>query len=113
MVKKLLSGSLDGTVRIWNPRTKSRGSLLHNVWGSIFGHQKTTLKAHKDHVLSVALSPDESMIASGSSDNTVRLWDARKRKLIATLGEINIDPSSEKFQIEEYNNTKGKHRCYT
>jgi len=86
--KRLVSGSLDGTVRFWDPKTKAQDSILHKLWRLIFGNHNTTIKAHKDHVLSVALSPDESMLASGSSDNTVRLWDVRKHKLIATLGDI-------------------------
>ena len=97
--RKIVSGSLDGTVRYWNPRTKARDSFFHNLWGSFFGHHKTTLKGHKNHVLSVALSPDESMLASGSSDHTVRLWDVRKRKLIATLGEIEVDADTVNTEI--------------
>jgi WD40 repeat protein len=36
-------------------------------------------------VKSVAFSPDGSQIVSGSSDNTVRLWDAQTGKEIAEL----------------------------
>jgi len=34
------------------------------------------LTGHTDHVNSVAFSPDSNRIVSGSSDKTVRIWDA-------------------------------------
>ena len=40
------------------------------------GTQVHTLKGHTDSVNSVAFSPDGGTIASGSRDNTIRLWDA-------------------------------------
>ncbi|MDJ0617526.1 MAG: serine/threonine-protein kinase [Calothrix sp. MO_192.B10] len=45
-----------------------------------------TLKGHASMVHCVAISPDGQIFASGSSDNTVKLWQLRNRKLLRKLG---------------------------
>jgi WD40 repeat protein len=44
-----------------------------------------TLEGHSDSVHSVAFSHDSTRLASASSDNTVKIWDASSRKCLQTL----------------------------
>jgi hypothetical protein len=44
-----------------------------------------TLDGHSGLVNAVAFSPDGKTLASGSSDNLLKLWDVASRKLLATL----------------------------
>jgi len=67
---RIVSGSIDNTVRIWDA---SNGGCLH------------TLEGHSDSVNSVVFSPDGTRVASGSNDNTVRIWDAGNGGCLHTL----------------------------
>ncbi len=49
-----------------------------------FGHIRT-LKGHKDAARSVAFSPDGKLIASGSYDKTIRLWNVSTGQCLRTL----------------------------
>ena len=61
----LVSGGDDGMLCVWDT------SSLH-VNGEIVLIRSH--KAHNDDLLCLAVAPDSKLIASGSADNTVRLW---------------------------------------
>jgi WD40 repeat protein len=57
---RVVSGSRDETVRVWNVTT---------------GGVEAELKGHKHWVTAVAFSQDGSQVVSGSRDKTVRIWN--------------------------------------
>jgi len=58
--KRIVSGSLDNTVKVWDAQT---------------GQETLTLSGHSSYVLSVSFSPDGKRIVSGSGDKTVKVCD--------------------------------------
>ncbi len=59
-----------GTVKLWKAQDLS---LVKNYAG------------HEKSVKSVRLSPDEKLIASGSFDKTIKVWDRESGKLLHTI----------------------------
>src|SRR5262245_24074898 len=58
--QRIVSGSRDKTVRLWQTAT---------------GKRLRTFQGHNEEVGSVAFSPDRRWIASASRDKTIKLWD--------------------------------------
>jgi WD40 repeat protein len=67
---RLLSGSGDGTLRVWDARS---------------GRALLTLEGHESGVLACAWSPDGARLLSGSFDNTLRVWDAVSGRTLFSL----------------------------
>ena len=68
--KRLATGSLDKTAKVWDAET---------------GKEVLTLSGHSDWVKSVAWSPDAKRLATGSDDRTAEVWDAGTGKEVLTL----------------------------
>jgi len=58
--KKIVTASLDRTVRIWNAES---GKELHKLEG------------HTNMVYSATFSPNGKLIVTASADRTARIWD--------------------------------------
>jgi len=61
--KRIVSGSGDDTVKVWDAES---------------GQETLTLKGHLGGVTSVSFSPDGKRIVSGGGDQMVKVWDREK-----------------------------------
>ena len=68
---------------------------------------KVTLTGHTDNVWSVVFSPDGTMLASGSWDQTVRLWDVETEQLLHTLTGHTSDVMSVAFSPDGFTLASG------
>lgn len=109
---RVLSGSLDNTVKLWDAATgrllrtfggHSKGvksvafspdgtRLLSGSWDNTLklweastGHLLRTFEGHSSSVFAVAFSPDGTRLLSGSSDKTIKLWELSTGQLIRTF----------------------------
>src|SRR5437763_16452662 len=74
----LVTGGGSGAVRVWDVRN---GQPLF----PLAEHKGVTRAAHTDDVWTVAFSPDGKLFATGSRDETVKVWDAARLQVVQTL----------------------------
>lgn len=110
--QKLVSGSQDGTVKVWDFNTgqlndtidaqagavravaiSADGTTLVSgnsdgtikAWNLATGKLRYTLTGHTDSVWSVALSRDGETLVSGSEDSSINVWSTETGKLVRTI----------------------------
>jgi WD40 repeat protein/tRNA A-37 threonylcarbamoyl transferase component Bud32 len=77
----LVTGGSRGMVRVWNVQTGER----------LFPRPSHSDKAaHADDVWAVSFSPDGRLFATGSRDETVKIWDANRFQVVRTLNDWNL-----------------------
>jgi WD40 repeat protein len=72
---RVVSGSRDASVRIWD--VSGQTCLM-------------VLRGHTQAVTSVASSCDSSLVASGSFDKTVKIYDARSGDVLHTISSDSL-----------------------
>ncbi|KAJ7254892.1 hypothetical protein C8J57DRAFT_1186788 [Mycena rebaudengoi] len=96
---RIVSGSFDNTVRVWDAETQTQ--------------MGAPLEGHTSTVESVAFSPDGTRIVSGSHDNTVRVWDAETQTQMgapleghtSTVESVAFSPDGTRIVSGSYDNT--------
>jgi WD40 repeat protein len=110
--RRLVSGSWDNTIKVWNVEDAREEATLHghtlSVWslatsgdGSLLASgsgdftvklwslsslkELRTFEGHTEAVFAVALSADGTVLVSASSDRTARIWDRNSGAEIARL----------------------------
>ena len=83
---RVVSGSKEKTVRIWNLTT---------------GVVEAELMGHTDQVTSVAFSQDGSQVVSGSYDKTVRIWNVITGEVEAELKGLTDEVCSVAFSKDD------------
>ena len=67
---RCVSAGRDGNAIVWDPMRQKRMG---------------TLKGHQDWVVNAAVSPNGSLVATSSSDRTVKVWDVRTMAKVAEI----------------------------
>lgn len=97
---KIVTGSVDGSINLYN----TQGELISSIGSSV-------PKMHRGWINCIAFHPtDENILASGSTDGTVKIWDAETQELLCTyFGGVCVDyvkAEESKTKTDDYNETK-------
>ncbi|MCL4862909.1 MAG: AAA family ATPase [Caldilineaceae bacterium] len=79
----LASGGRDHVICLWELSALGQEESVQAAGSSV--RLLATLRGHDHQVLSLAFSPAGSLLASGSGDSTIRLWEPEERRVLATL----------------------------
>jgi Prp8 binding protein len=95
-VELLLSGSDDGCIGIWDPRQKAAIDFIETEYP----------------ITVVALAEQGHEIYSGSIDNEIKVWDARKREVVYsmkghgdTITSLQVSPDSQTLLSNSHDST--------
>jgi WD40 repeat protein len=118
---RIVSGSRDRSVRVWDARTGTELAVLKGhiawissvaltsdgarivtgsgdgtarIWDAATGAELAVLKGHVGEISGVAVTPDGARIITSSKDKTVKVWDAKTGAELGTLRGHTAEVSS-------------------
>ncbi|KAJ1490103.1 WD40-repeat-containing domain protein [Baffinella frigidus] len=95
------TGSWDRSCKIWD---LDSGSLLHELGGKPDRNTCPNSEGHENAVTDCCFSPDGSVLATGSDDETLRLWNLFTGEEIKTLRLWNLFTGEEIKVLEGHDN---------
>jgi len=85
--KQVLAGGLEKSAKLYDVAS---GNLVKELKAY---KEKEFEAGHKDGVFSLAIAPDGKLIATGSSDKTVKLWNPADGSVVRTLSNPTLKPA--------------------
>jgi WD40 repeat protein len=102
--RQLLTGQSSGSLAFWNAQPIAFQSYLFDPVFTASKPPDKTIRAHKEGITALAISPDGKTLASASHDNLTKLWSLPGGQLLATLeghkegvNDIAITPDSKTY----------------
>ncbi|MFM7098791.1 MAG: hypothetical protein ACKO16_15390 [Gemmataceae bacterium] len=87
--KRLISCSMQGSIKAWDVPA---GSMAYEIKAY---KEKEADNGHKEGVFSLAISPDQSILATAGGDRVIKLWNLQDGKFIRNLVNKGL-PNSDK-----------------
>ncbi len=81
---KAIDLSKDGSLLVISYDSRDASNNL-TFWDLSNGFRWPVVHSHKDRILSVAISPDKKLVATGSKDRSIRIFDAKSMQELVTL----------------------------